>query len=303
MGRTALQAGVETIPVNDDYLESTGNAVAVLHQQEVQALERAFALSREIGFQGPIERRSLEDESKFLVERTAECALELGKRLLLLKEMSVHGEWLPTLERIGVTAPAASRIMGAARRLANVATSQHLLEAAKSKNKLFELMVLDDDELQAIAEGESAAGLTLDDVDRMSVRELRATLREAKAVQKEALAAKDRVIEQQQNAVTRMQEKVATLEHRAAVATPDEVRLALTTAFNQATEMTRSTLHTSFEIAARKLIDHGAVIGSPEDEHIAGVLRKLARDLVAVGGRLGVEVGIQFDDFSWAKAE
>lgn len=50
----------------------------------------------------------------------------------------------------------------------NVPTLAHL-----GKAKLFELMTEDDEELAELADGGTVAGLTLDDVDRMSVRELR----------------------------------------------------------------------------------------------------------------------------------
>lgn len=51
-------------------------------------------------------------------------------------------------------------------------------------------MVLDNEELDELADGGTVAGLTLDDVDRMSVRELRQALREAR----ETNAAQQRVL-------------------------------------------------------------------------------------------------------------
>ncbi len=274
-----------------------GVAEQVAHQSTV-AERRTELLRRELGFEGLMTRQSLEDEARFLVQRTAECALELGKRLLLLKEMSVHGEWAETLERIGIEERGARRVMSAAQRTSNPATLAVLANSAKSQSKLFELMVLDDDELKSLAEGESAAGLTLDDVDRMSVRELRFALRESRGIQKEELAAKDRVIEQQQGAVTHMQETVARLEHRVGMATPDEVRLALAGALTQATEMVRANLHVVLEFKARDLLTHGEATDSPETEVVAGVLRKLCGDILGVAQRLGVDVGAE--DFSWA---
>ncbi len=67
----------------------------------------------------------------------------------------------------------------------NVPTLAHL-----GKAKLFELMTEDDEELAELADGGTVAGLTLDDVDRMSVRELRRALREAR----ETNAAQQRVL-------------------------------------------------------------------------------------------------------------
>ncbi len=55
-------------------------------------------------------------------------------------------------------------------------------------------MVLDDEELDALADGGTVAGATLDDIDRMTSRELKAALREARetnAAQQQVLAGKD----------------------------------------------------------------------------------------------------------------
>lgn len=51
-------------------------------------------------------------------------------------------------------------------------------------------MVLDDEELDALADGGTVAGATLDDIDRMTSRELKAALREAR----ETNAAQQRVL-------------------------------------------------------------------------------------------------------------
>lgn len=50
-------------------------------------------------------------------------------------------------------------------------------------------MVLDDEELDVLADGGTVAGATLDDIDRMTSRELKAALREAR----ETNAAQQRV--------------------------------------------------------------------------------------------------------------
>ncbi|HAK0561736.1 TPA: DUF3102 domain-containing protein, partial [Salmonella enterica] len=60
------------------------------------------------------------------------------------------------------------------------------------------LMVLDDEELDALADGGTVAGATLDDIDRMTSRELKAALREARetnAAQQRVLADKNEKID------------------------------------------------------------------------------------------------------------
>lgn len=58
------------------------------------------------------------------------------------------------------------------------------------KSKLLELLVEDDDTLLELAEGGEVNGNTFDDVDRMTIKELRVALRESR----ETAEAKDKVI-------------------------------------------------------------------------------------------------------------
>ncbi|WP_162261911.1 helix-turn-helix domain-containing protein, partial [Candidatus Williamhamiltonella defendens] len=67
------------------------------------------------------------------------------------------------------------------------------------RSKLYELMLEDDDDLVALAEGGTIAGLTLDEVDRMSVRELKAALRKDEAALKRSqqlVAEKEKQLQQ-----------------------------------------------------------------------------------------------------------
>ncbi|MDD0274494.1 DUF3102 domain-containing protein, partial [Shigella flexneri] len=58
------------------------------------------------------------------------------------------------------------------------------------KSKLLELLVEDDDTFLELAEGSEVNGNTFDDVDRMTIKELRVALRESR----ETAEAKDKVI-------------------------------------------------------------------------------------------------------------
>ncbi|HGJ5882126.1 helix-turn-helix domain-containing protein, partial [Arsenophonus sp.] len=67
------------------------------------------------------------------------------------------------------------------------------------RSKLYELMFEDDEDLIQLAEGGTIAGLTLDEVDRMSVRELRAALRKDEAALKRSqqlVAEKEKQLQQ-----------------------------------------------------------------------------------------------------------
>lgn len=65
-----------------------------------------------------------------------------------------------------------------------------VLNAAGNQSKLLELLVLDDSEIDALENGETVRGVTLDDVETMSVTELKKALRATR----EDAKAKDAVI-------------------------------------------------------------------------------------------------------------
>ncbi len=54
---------------------------------------KAAALAQELGYVGALTVGTLEDEIRFYQRRTVEAILETGKRLLLLKEVTPHGEF------------------------------------------------------------------------------------------------------------------------------------------------------------------------------------------------------------------
>jgi hypothetical protein len=180
-----------------------------------EAEGNAQALAEQLGYDGSLTVGALEDEIRFYQRRTAEACMEMGKRLLVLRELTPHGEFKQRVELLDIDYTMATRFMGAALKFGKVATSQ-LLSAANSQSKLLELAVLDDAEIAALEAGESARNITLDDVDTMSVRELRAALREAKEDQ----VATERVLADKNAKIDALTKKT---RKRAVDPWPDEV--------------------------------------------------------------------------------
>ena len=104
---------------------------------------------------------------------------ELGGYLLLLKERSEHGSFNGTLERLGINQNSANKYMAVTRRFANSSTSTNLEKLGFSK--MAELLPLDDSQLDDLIEDGQTGELALDDVSRMSVKELRAAVRKARS--------------------------------------------------------------------------------------------------------------------------
>lgn len=173
MGRTAnkTQEPVTDVVLSHNAvarIEQTQDALAVM-AQEAEAKVRAIALS--VGYEGTLSVGALEDEIRFYQRRTVEAILETGKRLLVLKEMTPHGEFQQRVEMLGFTDRTARRFMQAAAKTAKSANLAVLSTQVKNGSAFLELVTHDDDTLKSIAE--------MDDIDRMSASELRAAVRQA----------------------------------------------------------------------------------------------------------------------------
>lgn len=173
MGRTATktQEPVTDVVLNPTAvatIEATQDALAVM-AQETQAKVRAMALS--VGYEGTLSVGALEDEIRFYQRRTVEAALETGKRLLVLKELTPHGEFTQRVEMLGFHIKSAQRFMQAALKTAKSDKLSFLSTQVKSASAFLELVTHDDDTLESLKD--------MDDIDRMSASELRAALRQA----------------------------------------------------------------------------------------------------------------------------
>jgi len=109
--------------------------------------------------------------------------LEMGRCLLIIKEHEAHGAFKSIVEeRLQLEYRGAARAMQAAARYlgGSLDTAKVTTLSLLPQSKMLELLVLDDDELEALTEGGSVADLNLDKIERMSVRELRKELHKSK---------------------------------------------------------------------------------------------------------------------------
>ncbi|MFA7238718.1 MAG: hypothetical protein WC091_01290 [Sulfuricellaceae bacterium] len=169
------------------------NAMVTLRADAQGAQELAL----QIGYDGTLTVAALEDGIRFYQNRTVEACLELGKRLVLLKEITPHGEFIGRMEVLGISDRMARKFMAAVLKFSN-RNSSSVLQSVGSQTKLLELVVLDDGEIEALENGDSARGLTLDAIEVMSVRELKAALRDSRdenAANRELLADKNALLD------------------------------------------------------------------------------------------------------------
>lgn len=121
-------------------------------------------------------------EMCFFYKQVAGNTLNMGKTALWIKGHSGHGRFLQILEREDMSIRYTQYAIRAFRKFSNTNMGSHL-----EMSKMRVLSVLDDDDIQALDEGEEVYGLTLDSIGNMTTRELRTALREArqKLTQKE----------------------------------------------------------------------------------------------------------------------
>lgn len=251
MGRKATPAAAGTGLVGISELN------AETAQQLNAASERQQLVVAEFGDGLPWHPDHYESAIRQELGRGFDALLRAGRYLVVARECAEHGQWTGMLARLNLDRSQASRLMEASRRIANVATSQRLLEAAGTQSKLFELLTLDSDEFSALADDGEAAGLTLDDVATMSVKELRAALRESR----EDIAAKDKRISQKEEEIQRKTKKIAALKKERDKATPDEESALLRDACTRAALTVRSDIEAGGDVASlattfRELADH-----------------------------------------------
>jgi len=167
-------------PMNDALIRQDFQAANALAVVQAEQNERVTALARQLNYQGSTDPGALENSARDAAEYLGKSIYMLGTCLILLKEASGHGKFLPALERLGVSRDAAGRYMAMARRFANSATSRNLEKLGFSK--MTELLPLDDEQVEELTELGQTGELALDDVATMSVKQLRAAVRKERTV-------------------------------------------------------------------------------------------------------------------------
>lgn len=205
MGRTANSKELKSAEsgFNEKRLAEADQATQELVRMNAEAADNAHALAEQLGYEGSLTVGALEDEIRFYQRRSVEAVLELGKRLIILRELTPHGEFSKRIELLDISDRMAQKFMAATLKFSN-ANSNSLLEAAGTQTKMLELLALDDGEIEALENGETVRGLNLDKIDTMSVRELKAALRDREA----DLEAKDQVLAEKNKKLDEMDKKL-----------------------------------------------------------------------------------------------
>lgn len=192
---------------------SAANQLALI-TRETEARVRAVA--QQMGYQLPADATDpdlIQRDIAANMRRSVEACLQVGMGLRVLKAACDHGSFMARLEVLGIEASIARRFMESATKFSNRATS-HVLTATGSQSKLFEMLVLDDEQIEELELTGQTGELSLDDVATMSVKELRAAVREARSEK----AAVDKVLSDKNTAMDKLRAQVK----RIATIPPDD---------------------------------------------------------------------------------
>lgn len=265
--------------------EMPGLAAAVTAQNVLSA--RASEIAAQFGDGLPYDRDRVVNEARFYMAQSAEAMLEAGKRLVQIKENEPHGDFVAIVEgRLGLNLRSAERMAKASiKYLSPALSSKSTALSTLGKTKLFELMAEDDEDLEALAEGGTVAGLTLDEIDRMTSRELRAALREAR----ENAEAQSRLLADKNSKIDELAAKITTKKPRVHTPPPDvegqEIRKEASQFAFEAESVVRGKLRAAFQ----SLAEHAEKHGMTHDDFMAGLLCQVEVSIKQLRSEFGVK--------------
>jgi gas vesicle protein len=127
----------------------------------------------------PYNRDAYITQARFLAKQTAESMLMLGKILLMIKEKEGHGNFMRIVEEeINIPYKTAQRFMNGA--LASEQFPRIDFSKMDKLSSLYALLGAPDEDLKELESTGILAGNTIDDLQRMSVKEMRNLIKELK---------------------------------------------------------------------------------------------------------------------------
>ena len=174
------QAPAEMLEILPARAQDIVNAQDALVLQDTAV--RAIAL--QVGYQLPADCTDpdlIQRDISANMRRSVEACFEVGRGLAVLKVACGHGNFMARLDVLGIEDRVARRFILAASKFANRVLTPDLTRAIGNQTKLFEMLVLDDEQIEEFELTGQSGDITLDQIAAMSVKELRAALKEAKA--------------------------------------------------------------------------------------------------------------------------
>lgn len=265
-------------------MREAANQLAVMHEER-QAAVRAVAA--QLGYQLPADCTDpdlIQRDIAANMRRSVEACLEVGRGLRVLKEACEHGQFISRIDSLGIDVRVAQKFMASAAKFSNAASTP-LLKAAGNQTKLFEMLVLDDEQIEELELTGQTGELKLDDIATMSVKELRAALRETR----ENAEAQSRLLADKNAKIDELAAKLTTKKPRVHTPPPDvegqEIRKEASQFAFEAESVVRGKLRAAFQ----SLAEHAEKHGMAHDDFMAGLLCQVEVSIKQLRGEFGVK--------------
>ena len=153
-----------------------GVALRAAQEDASAQQERNYAakeLAVQLGYEGGLTTDVIEGEIRFYQKRTVEAYIETGKRLLLLKELTKHGEFQQRIEALGFSLRSAQVFMSTAVKYSKSENFALLARSVKNMSVLMEIITQTDDVIDDLKEIKGVECLTASEM-RKKIKELQA---------------------------------------------------------------------------------------------------------------------------------
>lgn len=246
-----------------------------LVQAQHDSAVRAVAL--QMGYQLPadaIDPDLIQRDISANMRRSVEACLEVGKGLCVLKTACAHGEFMNRLDVLGIEARVAQKFMQSAQKFGKAALTAHLTKAIGNQTKLFEMLVLDDEQIEELELTGQTGELALDDVATMSVKELRAAVREARA-EKEAT---DKVLADKNASMDKLRGQLKRIQLATHDSKLKDIHAELAELVSESLGMVQGKLRQGFQTVADHLLENGGDTTHAQ-QILAGYVGQLQQEL------------------------
>jgi len=151
----------------------------IVEQNETQSMaDRVVALQKQVDLELPDDTGELWNYVVRLENESSVNTAKRGLAYIMLKEECQHGEFLQQLNNRDIPMQRAYEAMNVAKLLLALPASKFRTFGTLAKTKLIELAKIPSETLEELTENEE---LDLDEIDQMSVRELKQKVRQLKA--------------------------------------------------------------------------------------------------------------------------
>ncbi|MGP8484690.1 hypothetical protein ACT2FY_01575 [Paraburkholderia fungorum] len=172
---------------------------------------------------------------------------------------------------LGINDGVARKFMHAAAKFSNRSTSTDLTRAIGNQSRLFEMLILDDEQIEELTLTGQTGELRLDDVAGMSIRELRAAVRELRA-DKEA---QDEVLSSTRERLTELEIKVGKRKKTLPPPEPDQIAAEFVATAHEAEATACAWIEGHLRQAIEALLEHDEQHGSDHRSVLSGFVTRI----------------------------